>query len=57
MGAVFANQIRAAIAFVGDGARETFPFDFDVFDAGDSLGIQSGLGIGSDSVDHVGAHR
>jgi hypothetical protein len=35
MGAVFANQIRAAIAFVGDGARETFPFDFDVFDAGD----------------------
>ncbi|KJE34377.1 hypothetical protein UF64_14905 [Thalassospira sp. HJ] len=35
MGAVFANQIRAAIAFVGDGVRETFPFDFDVFDAGD----------------------
>ncbi|WP_336233495.1 hypothetical protein [Thalassospira sp. CH_XMU1458] len=35
MGAVFANQIRAAIAFVGDGARDTFPFDFDVFDAGD----------------------
>ncbi|MBO6581143.1 MAG: hypothetical protein JJ972_19175, partial [Thalassospira sp.] len=35
MGAVFANQIRAAIAFVGDGTRDTFPFDFDVFDAGD----------------------
>ncbi|KZD00389.1 MULTISPECIES: hypothetical protein [unclassified Thalassospira] len=35
MGAVFANQIRAAIAFVGDGARTSFPFDFDVFDVGD----------------------
>jgi len=35
MGAVFANQVRASIAFVGDGARDTFPFDFDVFDAGD----------------------
>jgi hypothetical protein len=35
MGAVFANQVRASIAFVGDGAREEFPFDFDVFDAGD----------------------
>ena len=35
MGAVFANQIRATIAFVGDGARDKFPFDFDVFDAGD----------------------
>ncbi|MBP3127774.1 hypothetical protein [Thalassospira sp. ER-Se-21-Dark] len=35
MGAVFANQIRAAIAFVGDGTRDTFPFDFDVFDEGD----------------------
>ncbi len=35
MGAVFANQIRASIAFVGDGVRETFPFDFDVFDTGD----------------------
>ena len=32
MGAVFANQIRATIAFVGDGARDKFPFDFDVFD-------------------------
>ncbi|MBO6886563.1 MAG: hypothetical protein JJ871_00745 [Thalassospira sp.] len=35
MGADFATQIRAAIAFVGDGTRDTFPFDFDVFDAGD----------------------
>jgi len=35
MGAVFANQVRASIAFVGDGAREEFPFDFDVFDTGD----------------------
>jgi hypothetical protein len=35
MGAVFANQVRASIAFFGDGARDTFPFDFDVFDVGD----------------------
>lgn len=35
MGAVFANQIRASIAFVGDGVRDAFPFDFDVFDESD----------------------
>lgn len=35
MGAVFSNQLIASTRFVGDGGRDAFPFDFDVFDAGD----------------------
>ncbi|WP_289079191.1 hypothetical protein [uncultured Thalassospira sp.] len=35
MGTVFTNQMTASRQFEGDGARDEFPFDFDVFDSGD----------------------
>lgn len=35
MGAVFTNQVTASVGYQGDGLRKSFPFGFDVFDAGD----------------------
>ncbi|MCC9623931.1 hypothetical protein LPB41_19810 [Thalassospira sp. MA62] len=35
MSAIFANRVSASVRFDGDGVRNAFPFDFDVFDAGD----------------------
>lgn len=42
MGTVFTNQISASRAFVGDGARDQFAFDFAVFDPGDIRVLHDG---------------
>lgn len=60
MGAVFSNQLSASTRFVGDGERDAFPFDFDVFDAGDlrisvnDVDIETGFHIALSGPDVAG---